>query len=438
MMSVPQKSPPHEAGGPPQSASLPRTRCCLLTGAGRSAVAVVAVRGPDASRAVSRCFRAASRGELRPGEVRYGFWVGQSESGIPAESVVVSPIAADSVEIHCHGGTAATMRLVTDLGSCGVSSVEPSDWSRSESGLLISEAAAVVSRCLTSRTAAIAMDQMRGAMLGWATNRREAMMRGDDSLDAMRSDAAAILRGAPLGLRLADPFRIVLIGPPNVGKSSLVNAIVGYDRSITYDGAGTTRDVLHAETVIDGWPVRVSDTAGIRESSHEVERAGVERARAAADLADLVLCVTEPACVGSEKGSMQFDVDPPIAARLPVVRILNKSDLWHPFFAKLIHPGTEAADSGAARDSGAAGDSDDALTRLGYDLLTNALTGEGVKELLSTITGRLAAFIPDAGAPVPVTQRQADRLQDVVMAATRQQIVEALGMLIGDEPKRRD
>ena len=80
----------------------------------------------------------------------------------------------------------------------------------------------------------------------------------------------------------------------NVGKSSLLNRIVGYDRSITFDLAGTTRDVLAASTVIDGWPVELLDTAGIRERAGAIEREGIDRAMQVAETADLLLLISEP------------------------------------------------------------------------------------------------------------------------------------------------
>ena len=97
-------------------------------------------------------------------------------------------------------------------------------------------------------------------------------------------------------MRLAEPFRVVLTGPPNVGKSSLLNALVGFDRSITLDMAGTTRDVLHANTVIAGLPIQFSDTAGIRDHAavETIEREGIRQAQLAAGNADLLLLVCEP------------------------------------------------------------------------------------------------------------------------------------------------
>src|SRR6185503_7750192 len=102
-----------------------------------------------------------------------------------------------------------------------------------------------------------------------------------------------LLALAEVGLHLTTPWRVVFAGPPNVGKSSLVNALLGYPRAIVYDQPGTTRDVLTASTAFDGWPFELRDTAGLRDgiSLDSVEVEGVARARAQIATADLVVFV---------------------------------------------------------------------------------------------------------------------------------------------------
>src|SRR5690606_16577637 len=90
-----------------------------------------------------------------------------------------------------------------------------------------------------------------------------------------RRRLAALVDRAPLGLHLTRPWHVALAGAPNVGKSSLLNAVLGYGRAIVFDQPGTTRDVLDAVTAIDGWPVRLTDGAGLRESVDALEAAGV-------------------------------------------------------------------------------------------------------------------------------------------------------------------
>jgi tRNA modification GTPase len=182
-----------------------------------------------------------------------------------------------------------------------------------------------------------------------------------------------------------------------VGKSSLLNAIVGFDRSITLDAAGTTRDVLHADTVIDGLPIRLSDTAGIHASDQAIERQGMAQARLAAGDADLVLVIAEPD--GSRDPGPAQEL---LGSSKPLIRVMNKSDLL--------------------KDLG---------NHDSYEIATNALTGEGVEELMEAIADKLAAAIPKPAAPVPINDRQARLLREITMANSRSLIAKKLRELLG-------
>src|SRR5690606_38488713 len=143
-------------------------------------------------------------------------------------------------------------------------------------------------------------------------------------LAQVAAEAADCLRFKSVGLHLDRPWRVVLAGPPNVGKSSLINAILGYRRSITLDQPGTTRDVLEAQTVIDGWPVRLSDTAGIRDAVEcEIESAGIELAHGELQTADLVLWIRDAARFADA------DALPPPEGTVgrQVLEVVNKIDL---------------------------------------------------------------------------------------------------------------
>ncbi len=396
-------------------------QCALLTGAGRSAIAVIGLRGPTAAITLQRCFAAASASELLAGQIRYGHWKGRAQFEAAGESVVVTPTKSEvagvvQFEIHCHGGPAAVERIIDDLQGCGAIRVETTVWFGLEN-LLIAEAQSVLAQCVTQRTAAIAMDQVRGVLADWTHGWIRAMQAGfenDDSsgLARLRQEAQIILDRASIGFRLADPFRVVLVGPPNVGKSSLVNALVGFDRSVTFDQAGTTRDVLNVDTVIDGIPIRLSDTAGIRESDEAIEQEGVARARAAASQADLLLQVSAP------DGSLPLDAPSlgrfapgrfergsgPGGASEPVtLQVFNKIDLLK---------------SGQTTPPQA--------------IATNALTGEGIPELLRAIADQLGRSLPQPGQPVPVNRRQSECLSELVRTRDQPESLKILRTLLGE------
>ncbi|QDT13252.1 GTPase [Planctomycetes bacterium K23_9] len=369
------------------------TTASLLTGVGRSAIAVIGITGPLAAETIEQCFAPATKRPFRQGQIRYGNWCGDAVShgdsadstsiGQASESVVVLPIEQQEFEIHCHGGIAATSRILDDLRQNGVHVVDwQSEHWQAATPLLIRESKEVLCRCTTARSAAIALDQVRGALLNWCRQ----SLQANASVDAIQREAHEILRFAELGLRLPDRFGVVLAGPPNVGKSSLINAIVGYDRSITMDQPGTTRDVLQANTVIDGLAIRLSDTAGIRDGDGEIEQEGIRRANQAIADADLVVWVATP---------LQFEaagIAPGcIDSARSKIDVLNKADLLEQF----ANPDLDANS---------------------FDIHTVATLGQGVPELMAAICHALVPEFPASRAAVPTTLRQVQCLKQIQAA----------------------
>ena len=137
---------------------------------------------------------------------------------------------------------------------------------------------------------------------------RRAIEQIESSLQAGAKDAArqqieALLAHAATGLHLIRPWQVVVAGQPNVGKSSLINAIAGYQRAIVHSTPGTTRDIVSVQTAMDGWPVEISDTAGLRETGEKIEQAGIDLARQKILAADLIVLVFDNSLPWSEAGS---------------------------------------------------------------------------------------------------------------------------------------
>ena len=394
--------------------SMPVPSFTRLTGPGRSAIAVLMLQGDGAELIIERCFKPANHVPFEEGQIRYGLWIGTeleatAESKTPArsteqpaESVVITPLADHTFEIHCHGGPAAVARIEADMRACHAISASDANRSKpSGHSLLIREAETVLVKCNTPRTAGIVMDQVRGALLDWANEWRTSVTPAN--VPEFRAELEPLLNTAATTMRLAEPFRVVLAGPPNVGKSSLLNALVGFDRSITLDMAGTTRDVLHANTVIAGLPIQFSDTAGIRDHAavETIEREGIRQARLAAGNADLLLLVCEPL---PEGGFTKIALQSPEIRQL---RVLNKID------QQLQSP--QLPDHLDDR----------------FDVGTNSLTGEGLAELMVTIGTRLGKNLPDAGKPALLNERQWKIMSQSSLADSPEQISELLGHLIG-------
>jgi tRNA modification GTPase len=184
------------------------------------------------------------------------------------------------------------------------------------------EAAIDLQRATSDRAAAILLDQLNGA-LGEAVARITDGFRSQGPA-AVRGEVASLLRWSELGRRLTEPWQIVLAGPPNAGKSSLVNAIAGSERVIVHAEPGTTRDWVEVLTAIDGWPVGLSDTAGIRETNDAIEREGISRALQRVAAADLVVFVVD-ATVGWTETHDQLKA---AAEGKRTLVVWNKIDLW--------------------------------------------------------------------------------------------------------------
>jgi tRNA modification GTPase len=291
------------------------TYACILTPAGRGAVATVAVRGPLAAELVARRLDAVPNllaPAPAPGRVRLRHF--HPFAGSPEELIVVA-LGPEEVEIHCHGGPAAANAVAGALEAEGAQRIEWHQWATLvDDDPIHIEARLALAEARTERTCAILLDQYRGALSAALAEIERLVAAGQR--DSAGEQLGRLRALAPCGMHLTRPWQVVLAGAPNVGKSSLINALVGYQRSLVFDQPGTTRDVLAAATAIDGWPVELFDTAGLRGAGDSLEAAGIDQARRQLAQADLVLAIDDAS-------------QPAAAAILPAaaLTVLNKCDL---------------------------------------------------------------------------------------------------------------
>ena len=297
-----------------------RPRVVQLTPPGRGAVATLLVAGPNAAKLIASGFHSAKGrplGAQRLGQIVFGrFRVGEH----PGEDVVVCRRSEESVELHCHGGHVAVARIREGLIAAGCRGVAWQDWAVEQQPDPIAAAARIaLAGARTERTAAVLLDQYHGALRRAVEAIEQAL--ADDQPRSATAGLDALLARADLGRHLVDPWRVILAGSPNVGKSSLINAIVGYRRAIVHPTAGTTRDVVSASTAIDGWPLELSDTAGIRQSDQSVEQSAIALSRRQLASADLVLLVFD-------RSQSWSDADRELLASWPDALVVhNKCDL---------------------------------------------------------------------------------------------------------------
>ncbi len=372
----------------------PPTRAALLTPAGRSAIATVAVHGPQAAAYADRYFTSFGGkrlAEAEVGRILVGFWKGREEE--PGEELVVARTADDMVEIHCHGGVQASRRILRHLEEAGCRPITWQQWpSIQQADPLSAQARHLLPEAPTERAALHLWDQCQGAL--WReVGQLVALLESDRAAEAA-SRIERLLQLAPVGLHLARPWSVVLAGPPNVGKSSLLNRLVGYQRAIVLDMPGTTRDVLHATTALEGWPVQFSDTAGIRTSTDPLEEAGIDKARALLAAADCVVVLHDATCL--RPGELDHSLrDLPSA-----IQVVNKIDLADPPQADL---------QGS--------------------LSTSAETGEGVPELIAAIVQHLVPQPPAEGEAIPFLPHHVETLRQTLECLRRRNVPEAASCL---------
>ena len=349
----------------------------ILTPIGRGAVASIRVEGdlnaldqPDAP-----LFRAANGKSLSQqtiGRIAFGRWGRELDQG---EDVVVCRLSPDALEIHCHGGDAAAQRIVDDLTRAGCT---PMNWQNQLAGShdgLEADCQEALSRCSTWRTAEIVHEQSAG-LLRQAFDELVQLSSTESSSDLLRTKLDALLAWSRFGVHLSKPWNIVLTGRPNVGKSSLINALLGYQRAIVFDQPGTTRDVVTGETAFDGWPVLLADTAGLRDATEELEAAGIALARRCLESADLRLILidlSEPPTSDDER----------LLAEWPDALIVgHKSDLPNQWEVRLPNSA----------------------------IRVSSVTGFGLEDLQRHLVSRIVPEAPAIGTPVPINQRQVDLL----------------------------
>lgn len=268
-------------------------RAALVTPPGMSAIAVVAIRGEQAFYALVECLQLRSRRKLADmpvGAIHVaGFF--HSLAG-DSEEVVIARLEPDLIEIQCHGGRGAAQSILNRLAERGAIVVDSGQWADLEDACPLRAAARrALSQAATWQATRILLDQFRGALREEIDAIGEILRQQKCALAMDR--LGALIERSRIGLRLIEGFRVVLLGRPNVGKSSLFNTFLGYGRAIVLDQPGTTRDVLTAQAAVGGWPLTLLDLAGVREPTDLIEAEGVRRAREMATQADLVLIVSD-------------------------------------------------------------------------------------------------------------------------------------------------
>ena len=422
--------------------AMPDTIFAPATPAG-GAIAVIRASGPDCARALF-----ALTGKTPDATPRRMARAAITSAGKQLDDAMAvfyrapaSYTGEDMFELFCHGGPAVLRAVLGALTEEGLRPAEPGEFTRraflnGKMDLTQSEAVMDLIQAQARLSADAALEQMQGrlrdeivtveALLTDALSAISAAIDYPEELDedvftalpgqlaVARASLESLIAQGKGGRVLREGFRVVLMGRPNAGKSSLLNALLGYDRAIVTPQPGTTRDVLEEALTLDGIPLRLFDTAGLREAADEAEREGVARARDAFSQADAVLVLLDGSAPLTEADfSLLRDT-----VNAPRVLLRTKADLPKGWDVRLegLHPNERLMD-------------------------ISVRTGEGIeplREALKTIAGPIAgAYVTNARHIHALQEalcavRQAKAAADYDCAATDiRDALSALGHITG-------
>lgn len=381
------------------------TIAAVATPPGEGGIGIIRLSGAAAPAIAETIFRPARPGRLRSYRLRYGHIV-DPQSGEVIDEALLALMRAprsftreDVVEISCHGGPLPVQRTLSLALAAGARLANPGEFTmraflNGRIDLSQAEATLDVIRAQTRTALALAQAQLGGwlaqeirrlradllevlayvtVLVDFPEDEVDAQDVGPDLQRALET-LRRLLAGADQGQIYRQGARAVLVGRPNVGKSSLLNALLRADRAIVTNIPGTTRDTLEETANLGGVPVVLIDTAGITESSDPVEQLGIERSRAALESADLALLVFDSQ-VGLSDGDRRIAA---VTLDKPTILVWNKIDA---------PAGSEPAAPGAPF----------AHPELRAVVATSAHTGAGVDRLARTVAEVLLGGAPSTG-----------------------------------------
>ena len=330
------------------------TIAAVSTAPGESGIGIIRISGEDSFLIADKVLdRKISDKETHTIHFRHAV-----KEGRVLDEVLVSVMRAprsytgeNTAEINCHGGTLVVQQVLEEVLRAGARLAEPGEFTKraflnGKKDLSQAEAVMDVIQAKNRLALEAAEQQLSGGLSAEIRSLRDAILDETAWIEAALDDPEhydlsgypeelkgkltgltrrieKLIRNADSGIVIKEGIRTVILGRPNAGKSSLMNLIAGTDRAIVTDIAGTTRDTLTEHIRLSGLSLNLTDTAGIRDTSDPVEKLGVEKARQAAEQADLILCVIDGSEPVTEEEWKLLDST---RSRKAIV-LLNKSDL---------------------------------------------------------------------------------------------------------------
>src|ERR1043165_2879060 len=393
------------------------TIAAISTPPGEGAIALVRVSGADATQIADKIFRGREKPSQFASHVQHVGEIFGTENQLIDQAVVsvhrapASYTGEDLVEISCHGGTLVSAKVLEACLRAGARAAHPGEFTEraflnGKMDLTQAEAVIDLIRAKTDLALRSATEQLEGrlgeqirkirgelvellAHINASIDFPEEGITPDEGetlrarLGSIREEIAALLATADQGRILREGVRVVIYGATNAGKSSLLNRLLGYDRVIVSDTHGTTRDIIEETFNLDGIPIRLLDTAGLRTSTSELEREGIARTEKSLQLADL------PLHIADRNMPKPPHFEERVLDSIEII-VLNKSDLpenrdWKDFHAVRI----------------------------------SCLTGEGLPELRREILARITKQNLKPESPVAINTRHRDCLRRALESCDR-------------------
>ena len=339
------------------------TICAIATPIGEGGISIIRISGNDALDIASSIFRPKNKQDIKNMKtytMRYGNILSRENDDI-VDDVILSYMKGpysytgeNVVEVNCHGGVVATNRVLNEIVKAGARLAEPGEFTKRaflNGKIDLSQAEAVIDiiRAKTELSMKSAIMQSKGslskeigelrkyllnvlALIEYAVDFTEddediiddnLLFQIKDGINKTIERIKKLLKNADEGKIIRDGLNMVIVGKPNVGKSSLLNALLKEKRAIVTDIPGTTRDIIEEYINIDGIPVRIIDTAGIRDTEDTVEKIGVERSKEKIEEADLVILMMDSSREVDDEDKLIIDA----VKDKKYITLLNKIDL---------------------------------------------------------------------------------------------------------------
>lgn len=413
------------------------TIAAVATAPGEAGIGIIRISGPDSCGILKRIFRYRSGKSLENPEPRRMIYGEIRDDDILIDEAMVVYMQAphtytgeEVVEIQCHGSPVTLRQILSLVIREGASPAERGEFTKRaflNGRIDLSEAEAVIdviqAKSRAGSRAAVA--QLSGRLSGYIRIIRKKMvdlaaeiaaeieypeedleeLKYADILlviDEIYADLKKLADTASAGKIMRDGCRIALAGRPNVGKSSLLNHLLREDRAIVTDIPGTTRDTIEEYADLDGIPVRITDTAGIRESDDKIEMIGVEKSREAIENSDIIILLLD----SSEKLTEEDRTIFPLITGKKCILVLNKSDLE-----------TVLSEEEVLRETG--------LPDNTPQVVLSAETGSGIREL----TEEIRKLVYNGGAESENEIMIADARHEEIIHETMQYLRDARNIL---------